>query len=114
VQQILLTALSLGILLGCSGGEREVVVTRDQFGDSWPLEVNSARVLCPSSGDAALLKLGPQRYALTESAREAGYPDAQEVARAIPVAPGQPEFGSWPADISVLGNACNPQVASEG
>jgi len=70
------------MLLGCPASEKEVVVTRDQFGESWPLEVNSARVVCARGGDLALLKLGTQRYALSPSARDAGYPDAGGVASA--------------------------------
>ena len=64
------------VLLGCAAGEREVVVTREQLGESWPLEVNSAKVVCARGGELALLKLGTRRYALNPSARDAGYPDA--------------------------------------
>ena len=74
-----LTALTLASP-GCGTSEREVVVTRDQFGTAWPLAVNSARVIC-SGGDDAVLKVGPQRYALTPAARADGYPDVAAVAR---------------------------------
>ena len=112
MSRILLSTVSLGALLACAGAEREVVVTRDQYGEAWPLEVNSARVLCPDGDDAALLQLGPKRYALTPSGREAGYPDAREVAAERPVAPDNPALGTWPADTGVLSAACNAQVAS--
>ena len=80
----LLGAMLVAVLLGCSGAEREIVVTREQYGTAWPLTVNSAKVVCRRGGDLAILKVGTKRYALTEAARAAGYPDAGPVTRADP------------------------------
>ena len=63
---------------GC-GAAPEVVVTREQFGDTWPLAVNSAVVVCRDGGEAALLRLGVEEFALTEAARAQGYRDAREI-----------------------------------
>lgn len=103
-----LTAVAAA-LLACS--DPEVVVTRDQFGEAWPLAVNSARVVC-GEGRGARLELGVETYALDEASRAAGYPDAREVARQIPVDPSRPEIGSWPADIEPLRAVCDAQVSA--
>lgn len=97
-------------VLGCAESGREVVVTRDQLGSSWPLAVNSATVIC--GGDAGVeLKLGPRRYALDDAARARGLPDAKEIAAEIPVDPSRPEIGTWPGDVAVLRSACESVAA---
>ena len=106
------------LLIGClavlSGGcsEREVVVTREQFGEAWPLAVNSARIECSEDGSVAVLRLGSSRYALNEAARARGHADALEVAREVPVDSTRPELGSFPADMSPLRGVCEAQVAA--
>ena len=89
---LLLAALAAGCV------DRGVVVTRDQFGDDWPLAVNSARVECEEAG-AVVLRLGSRRFALNEAAANQGHPEPAEV-----LAEG--------ADPSPLLSACAPQVAS--
>lgn len=79
--------LALAASAGCSPAEREVVVTRDQFGERWPLEVNSAVVVCAGDEAGAVLKVGMQRYALDEAARARGFPDVREVGIAGDIAP---------------------------
>ena len=102
--------LLLAVQPACSGGDREVVVTRDQLGSSWPLSVNSATVIC--GGDSGVvLKLGPERYALDEVALKQGLPDAKEVAAEIPVDPRRPEIGTWPGDVASLRAACEDVAA---
>lgn len=102
--------IAAAAVLGC-GGDNEVVVTRDQFGDSWPLVVNSAKVLCQDSG-AAVLKVGSQRYALDQAGVDRGLPHAREIVAQLPVDPNRPEIGSWPADTEPLRAVCEAQVAA--
>ncbi|MDJ0848688.1 MAG: DUF2511 domain-containing protein [Myxococcota bacterium] len=92
--------LLLAILAGLAGGcvDRGVVVTRDQFGDAWPLAVNSARVEC-GDGGAAVLRVGSKRFALNAAAESQGHPEPAEVL-------------SEGADPSPLLRACAPQVAA--
>jgi hypothetical protein len=102
--RVWLGVLGLGaaVAAGC-GGDHEVVVTREQFGDAWPLGVNSAVVVCRDGGDAALLRLGVEEFALTEAARAQGYRDAREI-------PGS----EVRADLEPLRAVCELAVASEG
>jgi hypothetical protein len=88
---------------GC-GADPEVVVTREQFGDDWPLAVNSAVVVCRDRGEAALLRLGVEEFALTDAARAQGYRDARE----IPVARGH----GGPPNLEPLRAVCEVAVAS--
>ena len=55
---LLLIALGVLISLGAGCSDPEVVVTRRQFGADWPLEVNSANVICAEDGNVAILRLG--------------------------------------------------------
>ena len=89
-------------LAGCGAGDREVVVTREQFGERWPLEVNSAVVVCQTGDAGAVLKLGPKRYALDESARARGLPDAEEVASS---------YG--PGGVAQLSNVCTSVASAD-
>jgi hypothetical protein len=89
--------VAAALALGCSGGGREVVVTRDQFQQDWPLTVNSAVVICRDGSDVVLLKLGPRRYGLSEAARAAGHP-------------GPPTLRG--ADPASLRSVCAPEVAT--
>lgn len=101
--------LTLGALLaalsGCQPGGREIVVTRDQFGDAWPLQVNSAKVVCAEDGDATYVRVGRRLYGLNEAADAA--PPASEIVRQIPVDPKNPQVGAWPADPAPLLAACD-------
>jgi hypothetical protein len=110
---LLASALALASLatLACGPAEREVVVTREMFGDAWPLAVNSALVLCSEEG-GAVLKVGRERYALDEVALERGHRPAREVAAEKPVDPGNPAIGTWPADIGPLREVCASGVAA--
>lgn len=93
------------LALACSPGpEREIVVTRDQIGSDWPLQVSSARVSCDESG--AVLRIGQKRYALDEAALASGLPDAREVAVQRPH-PDDPAHTSVPADLAPLRAACD-------
>jgi len=77
----LLAALGM-LAAACSPvHDRQVVVTREQFGGDWPLAVNSAEVVCSDADGMALLKLGTKLYALDAAARERGYPDSAELRR---------------------------------
>ena len=87
--------------LGCQPSGHEVVVTRDQLGEAWPLQVNSAKVLC--SGDATYVRVGRRLYGVSP---EADAPPVSEIARQIPVDPRQPELGAWPADTAPLLEVC--------
>jgi len=99
MKRLLLMVSVLTFASAC--GDPEVIVTRDQFGEDWPLTLNSAVVVCADEGATPLLKVGVKRYALNEAARARGYPEATEVARES-------------ADITVLGSVCIAQVASNG
>lgn len=102
----LVLAAVAGAALACSqAGDSEVIVTREHFGEAWPLEVNSARVECSEAG-GKVLRLGPRRYALDEAARAQGLPDATDVARRQPD-PEDPAHGSVPADLRPLAEACD-------
>ena len=96
-------AVHAAVAAGC-GGDHEVVVTREQFGDAWPLAVNSAVVVCREGGEAALLRLGVEEFALTEAARAQGYRAASEIPGASGAAP----------DLEPLRTVCEMEVASEG
>ncbi len=113
--RVLLVGSACALLgLACAlEAEREVVLTRDQLGPDWPLQVNSATVLCSDEG-GAVLKVGTRRYALDEDASSRGYPPAREIAIELPVDPMHPEIGSWPADTEPLRAACDktPAVAT--
>ena len=107
---IVLTVLAAltGLGPGCRlASDDEVVVTREQFGDAWPLQVNSAKVVCTENDEDALLKLGSKLYALGAGSRARGYPDASAVARQTPVDPDNPAHGSAVADLSPLRAACD-------
>jgi hypothetical protein len=110
---LLASALALGPLLAlaCTPVEREVVVTREMFGDAWPLAVNSALVLCTEDG-GAVLKVGRERYALDEVALAQGHRSAREVAAEKPVDPNNPAIGTWPADTDPLRAVCVGDVAA--
>ena len=96
----------LAVAAGCTPeGTREVVVTRDQLGTAWTLQVNSATVVC-SEAEGAVLKVGTKRYALNDKARERGLPDAREVSRIVLIHSGRPEGGTAFADTDVLGALC--------
>ncbi len=101
--------LTLGALLafaaGCQPGAREVVMTRDQFGDAWPLQVNSAKVVCSDGSDAVYLRIGRKLYGLNAEADAA--PPVSGVLRQIPVDPKRPDIGAWPADPTPLLAACD-------
>ena len=86
--------------------ERRTIVTRDQFGERWPLAVNSAVVECSRDGSVAVLKVGTKRYALNDKARERGLPDASEVSRIVPILSGRPVSGTAFADTDELGTVC--------
>lgn len=110
MRHVFLLAVATAAVLACGGGGREVVVTRDQLGDSWPLAVNSAIVVC--GGESGVeLKLGPQRYALDEVALARGLPDAKEIAAEIPVDRKRPEIGTWPGNVGALRSACENVAA---
>ena len=96
---LLLIASSILIAAGVGCSDAEVVVTRRQFGAEWPLEVNSASVICAEDGDVAILRLGAKRYALNEAARSRGHPGPEEVLREG-------------ADPAALGAICSAQVAA--
>ena len=105
-----LVALGLTVLsLGC-GGDREIVVTRDQFGAAWPLQIASAKVVCSRGSAGALLKVGPRRYALDDQARSRGYPPASEIARSLPPGPDAP--AGTTADVRLLRDVCEAEVAA--
>jgi hypothetical protein len=93
-------AFGAAVVAGC-GGDPEVVVTREQFGDAWPLAVNSAVVVCRDGGEAALLRLGVEEFALTEAARALGYRAASEIPGATGTAP----------DLEPLRSVCELAVA---
>jgi len=97
MNRLLLAFSGLVVISGC--GAPEVIVTRDQFGDDWPLSVNSAVVVCEEQGTAPVLKVGVKRYALNAAARARGYPDVSEIVETT-------------ADPERLGSVCTPQVAS--
>ena len=100
-------AVGVGSTLACNiGVERRIIVTRDQFGERWPLAVNSAVVECSRDGSVAVLKVGTKRYALNDKARERGLPDAREVSRIVLIHSGRPEGGTAFADTDVLGALC--------
>ena len=109
----LLWAALVGGALACSGADREIVVTAEEFGSDWPLSVGSAVIEC-GAGDVALLKLGVERYALSDAAAAQGYPDARTITRAVPIDPAQREIGTTRADVEALRAVCDGQVAAGG
>ena len=100
----ILTAACCLALACAPRGEREIVVTRDQLGNQWPLQVNSAMLSCSDEG--AVLRLGRKRYALDETALAHGLPDAREIAARRPH-PDDPGRASVPADLAPLLEACD-------
>ena len=108
MQKLLILGVLFGIGVGCQPGNREVVVTRDQFGEAWPLEVNSAKIVCDDDSEAAYLRLGRRLYGLNAAAVANGAAAASEVVRQIPVDPKRPQVGSSPADPAPLAEACDP------
>ena len=101
------------LVLACvPAGDEEIAVTREQLGDEWPLQVNSALVSCGASG--VVLRLGAKRYALDERALASGLPDAREVVAMRPN-PDDPDHSQAPADLAPLRAACDglAHVASE-
>jgi hypothetical protein len=99
--------IAVGSCLACNLDlERRRIVTRDQFGERWPLAMNSAVVECSRDGSIAVLKVGRKRYALNDKARERGLPDAREVSRIVPVHTGRPERGTAFANTDELGALC--------
>lgn len=101
---LILTALSC-LSMGCAPrSAEEIVVTRDQLGADWPLQVNSARLTCSEAG--AVLRLGQKRYALDAAALATGLPDAREIAARRPD-PRYPESEGAPADLAPLLEACD-------
>lgn len=112
VARIPLLMAGMGLLLACGAGEKEIVVTRDMFGDDWPLTVNSALVICSEEG-GAVLKLGSERYALDDVALAHGHPSARKVAAEKPVDPNNPAIGTWPADTEPLRELCVARVAAK-
>ena len=102
--KLLTLSALLTVIAGCQPGGREVVVTRAQYGEAWPLEVNSAKVVCADAGDAAYVRIGRRLYGLNEAADAA--PPVSEVVRQIPVDPKNPRVGAWPADPTPLLEVC--------
>ena len=105
--KLLVIAVLAGVWLGCQPGSHEVVVTREQFGEAWPLEVNSAKVVCSQGAEVVYVRLGRKLYGLNEAAEAEGYPSITEVVRQIPVDPRRPQIGSWPADPAPLAAVCD-------
>ena len=99
----ILTAICCLALACTPQGAEEIVVTRDQLGAQWPLQVNSARLSCSDEG--VVLRLGQKRYALDTVALAQGLPDAREIAVRRPQ-PGAPDGASVPADLAPLLDAC--------
>ena len=99
----ILTATCCFALACTPRGAEEIVVTREQLGAGWPLQVNSARLSCSDAG--AVLRLGQKRYALDSVALAQGLPDAREIAARRPP-PEDPHGASVPADLAPLLDAC--------
>ena len=94
-----------GLSLACGmADDEEVVVTRAQFGEEWPLEVNSARLSCSDEG--AVLRIGQKRYALDAAGLSRGLPDARQVTVRRPH-PDDPAHAAAPADLAPLREACS-------
>ena len=113
MRTLLRLAAASCLALGCAPSDGdEIVVTREQLGRDWPLEVNSAFIHC--GDDGAVLRLGIARYALDEHALAQGLPDAREVAARRPH-PQDPEHSTVAADLAPLRAACNDlaHVAAE-
>jgi hypothetical protein len=64
-----------------------LLVTREQFGEKWPLTVDRAYVGCVI-GRLALIKINGKTYGLTGAARAQGYPPLDNLWRDNPDLPG--------------------------
>jgi hypothetical protein len=105
-------AASIGFLLACNiDVESRTIVTRDQFGERWPLQMNSAVVECSRGGSVAVLKVGSTRYALNDGARKRGLPDAREVSRDLTTHRGRTGSEAEIAHPDELGKLCRPKTA---
>lgn len=72
-------ALALALaLVACAG--RSQRVHRVDFGDSWPLAVETARVSCWGEREAVLIHKG-RTYALNGEAERAGHPSPRLLVR---------------------------------
>jgi len=105
MRKLLALCALFAFAVGCQPSGREVVVTREQFGDEWPLQVNSAKVVCPTAGNATYVRIGRKLYGVNAEATDA--PPVTEVVRQIPVDPREPAIGAWPADPTPLLAACD-------
>lgn len=105
MRKLLTVGALIALAAGCQPGRREVVVTRDQLGEAWPLQVNSAKVVCSAEGGATHVRIGRRLYGLGEAAD--GAPPVSEVMRQIPLDPRRPEMGARPADPTPLLAACD-------
>lgn len=66
------------LLAACSGSDRTLVVSRDQYGDQWPWpDFETATISCVER-DAVTVKLGDVLYGLNGRAQSSrGLPDAR-------------------------------------
>ncbi len=107
IRSIVAIAVTIGSTLACGIDiERRTIVTRDQFGDQWPLAINSAVVECSRDGSVAILKVGSKRYALNDRARALGFPDARELSPVVPSQRRRSESGTSVVDTDELGTIC--------
>ena len=92
-----LTMLALLALAACGGngdGDEGRVATAAEFGQAWPLSVESGVVSCVGGSDVAigreiaLITIDGTTYGLNSSALEANYPDLEALRIDNPAIPG--------------------------
>ncbi len=92
---LVLTAVLLVAFVACGGGSDEGrEATADEFGQAWPLSVESGVVSCiGASGVAigreiALITIDGTTYGLNQDALDANYPDLEALRIDNPAIPG--------------------------
>ena len=84
---VILTTVLLFALAACGGGSDEgKVVDANEFGQAWPLSVESGVVTC-ESGNIALFTTEGTTYGLNPPALDANYPDVEPLRIANPAIP---------------------------
>jgi hypothetical protein len=83
--------LSVFFVVGCS---TDVFVSREMFGDAWPLTVTSGVLDCQNNGPRKLVTIDVDgiMYALNGSAKSFGFPDVTTIRRRVTIEAGLTQY----------------------